>query len=426
MKVLIISHNALSTRQNMGKTLAALFSGFRREELCQLFIYPTLPDLDACSSQYRVTDRDVLRFYTSFRMGGGEVGAVAETEAGSGGMSAGETAFYRNRRNKTAFRMLARDWMWRLAPWYTEALRDWLRREKPTHIFVAPGTQSFLYEIALKISRDFSLPIVCYICDDVYFLQPERTLFGRVQSTYQKSRFRRLMASTSAGIGICEAIRERYGEEFGVPFTVVMTGAGRAVSETAQVSSHPSLLSYFGGIRDNRYRSLADIGRALDALNGRLGKAWELRIYSSEQDEEILSALEGIPSIRWMGYVSGEAYRDAFEGTDFLVHVEGFDARSMDTVKYSVSTKIADSLASGKPMFAYAPAQVASMRHLLQTGSAVCVTDEKNLEESLERMFTDTQLCRETAERGLRTAAQVHDREANTRRVRQVLEDPEE
>ena len=35
MKVLIISHNAISTDNNMGKTLYSLFNVFSKTELCQ-------------------------------------------------------------------------------------------------------------------------------------------------------------------------------------------------------------------------------------------------------------------------------------------------------------------------------------------------------------------------------------------------------
>lgn len=41
MKVLLISHNSISTYQNMGKTFLSLFNCFQKEELCQLYIYPS-------------------------------------------------------------------------------------------------------------------------------------------------------------------------------------------------------------------------------------------------------------------------------------------------------------------------------------------------------------------------------------------------
>ena len=63
MKVLIVSHNPITTYQNMGKTFLSLFSSFKKEELCQLYIYPTIPDIDVCQSYFRITDRDVMKSY---------------------------------------------------------------------------------------------------------------------------------------------------------------------------------------------------------------------------------------------------------------------------------------------------------------------------------------------------------------------------
>ena len=57
MKVLLLSHNPVTTYNNMGKTFLSLFSAFRPEELCQLFLYPAVPDTACCGSYYRFTDR---------------------------------------------------------------------------------------------------------------------------------------------------------------------------------------------------------------------------------------------------------------------------------------------------------------------------------------------------------------------------------
>ena len=73
MKVLIISHTCFSTYNNMGKTFCALFSQFASEELCQLYIYPSYPDVDICRSYYRVTDKEILGSYFRLHAPGGPV-----------------------------------------------------------------------------------------------------------------------------------------------------------------------------------------------------------------------------------------------------------------------------------------------------------------------------------------------------------------
>ena len=52
MKVLLVSHNCFSKTQNMGKTFASLFSNFKKEELMQLYLYPTIPNIDICDNYF--------------------------------------------------------------------------------------------------------------------------------------------------------------------------------------------------------------------------------------------------------------------------------------------------------------------------------------------------------------------------------------
>ena len=61
IKVLVISHNCFSTSQSMGKTLTGLFSAFDKENLCQLYLYPSYPNIDMCNSSFRITDVEVLK-----------------------------------------------------------------------------------------------------------------------------------------------------------------------------------------------------------------------------------------------------------------------------------------------------------------------------------------------------------------------------
>jgi hypothetical protein len=168
MKILLITHNPICTSNNMGKTFLSLFSAFGKAELCQLYVHPTIPDVDACGSYYRITDRQVLKALP-FGCPGAEVSAeqvqqqIALREAGTlppppkrGGASAGKR--------------LLRDAMWAMSGWYSSDLRKWLDREKPDRILVAPGAAKFLYNIALRIAKERKIPIVTYICDEYYFV----------------------------------------------------------------------------------------------------------------------------------------------------------------------------------------------------------------------------------------------------------------
>ena len=63
---MLITHNPISTSNNMGKIFCSLFSEFGHVELSQLYIHPTYPDVDICNAYYRITDREALKSVCAF------------------------------------------------------------------------------------------------------------------------------------------------------------------------------------------------------------------------------------------------------------------------------------------------------------------------------------------------------------------------
>lgn len=419
MKVLIISHLPIATQNNMGKTFLSLFSGLERQEMCQFYIYPAFPDLDRCASFYRVTDKEILKSLPLRAKVGGCVEPVQIT-----GQSFYENpedeSLYRNRKNKSALRRLLRDGIWRWGNWYNATLRQWLQEQKPDCVFLAPGPAKFIYNIALKIAKDHKIPIVTYICDEYYFVDAPKGLLSRMQLRRLQKKIRQTIQASAELVAICDEMKAEYAS-FGRPITTVMTGASFPVVEKPLSDGQPDCICYFGNIRCNRYISLAEVGRALDALNGKLGTDYKLKIYTPEKDPEILSEFDGVACVELPGFVTGETYAREFGKAQLLLHVEAFDQASIAYVRNSVSTKIADSLASGKPLLAYGPKEVASMGHLLRNACAITATDRSGLEEMLLTAFTDAQARTATAEKGLQVAHLYHDSDLAGKRMREVF-----
>lgn len=419
MKILIISHTPVSTQNNMGKTFLSLFSSFSPEELCQLYIYPSYPNAPYCSSFYRVTDKDVLKKLKP----GGEVDVKEIHEGQRLYENAEDESLYRDVKNKSPVRRLLRDGIWQMAHWYNKQLKAWLAKEQPTCIFLAPGAARFIYSIALKISKEWNIPIVTYICDEYYFVSPEKTWLGRLRLSLLKRKIEQVMRHTTHIVAISEEIRELYSAHFSVPATLLMTGSQHEPSKTVDVFDHPQTLSYFGNIRLNRYRSLAAIGRELDRINQERKTAYVFNIYTGEKDSVFLDALRGNASIQLHGFLSGEDFENAMRESDVLVHTEAFDEESVDRVRHSVSTKIADSLTYGIPLFAYGPPSVSSMKHLIKHRCAVIASSEAELHEALCRLLDDAKLREKCVKNALNTARHYHSTVDNSQRLYEMLRD---
>lgn len=420
MKILIISHNPLSTYQNMGKTMLSLFHAFDKNELCQLYIYPSLPDVDSCKSFFRITDKDILRSYYKFKVRGKEV--FADLDNHNIFENPNDEKFYRNKKNNSSFRMIIRDLMWKFSKWYNKNLCQWIRREAPDIIFIAPGASKFIYNIALKISKIQNVPIVTYICDDYYFVIEETTFFEKKKLNLLKRKIEQLLSRTRQLIVISKGLELAYGKKFKVPCKTIMTGSNYPIAGKVSNKKEIRNIIYMGNIGCNRFNSLSDIGEALDEINIENKTDYKLNIYTGEKDKFIINKLKHYNSIQVKDFVAGEEFKNIFHSADMLLHVEAFDKKSIDLVKYSVSTKIADSLGSGICLFAYGPACVSSMKHLIENDCAVCAVSKGELKEKLLLAFNNRKLREEKAYNALTTAHKYHDENITSREFHFLME----
>lgn len=423
MKVLIISHNAISTTNNMGKTLQSLFSEFNKEELCQLFIHPMLPDIDICSSYYCISDEEVLHSMFFGKKPGHVLDKESVFEQQKNVKNFSSDTYENARKNNTSsMKRLLRDFMWKLSKWDNQYLEQWLKTEKPTCIFLAPGYAKFIYDIALAISEKLNIPIITYICDDYYFLKEPKRFLDKLQLKLLQKKTDELFQKTVHLIAICEEIKTTYVNKFGTEATVIMTGSDFEVENDIKIKSNPTSLSYFGNIRCNRNISLAEVGRALDEINQQEHTEYKLKIYTSEKDSNILSVLDGIESVQMCEFVIGDEFRKAFVSSDILLHVEAFDEENMDLVKNSVSTKIADCLGSGIPFVAYGPEGIASINYLKKNNCAFVVSKQPVLKDKLIQIINDDEIRMQEVSKALEVAAMNHKAERVSAMLHSIIE----
>ena len=419
MKILLISHNPISSYQSMGKTFVSLFSEFDKEELCQLYVYPSFPDVDVASSCYRITDREAIKAIVPSSCVGNEVfvheykGDMIEDKA--------DSKFYAKRSNNQPLKRLIRDAVWKLSHWYSRKLRDWLDRENPTCIFLAPGYAKFIYDIALKISKDRNIPIITYICDDYYFLESPKSFLGRTELKLLQKKTRQILENTSLLVTISEEIKNQYSEEFGVKTQVIMTGSSFEPCDKAVVKDEIKSFSYFGNIGVNRERPLSHIGHTLDEINSERGTDYRLNIYTKSDNEAIRNAFCNIKSIRMCGFLVGDEFRKEFLEADCLIHVEDFSKETMDLVKGSVSTKIADSLSGGIPLLAYGPQGVASIEHLKRHHCAFVCTQYSKLKAVISELIEDKEKREKLTQNALDVAKKHHSCTFNSTKLKEII-----
>jgi glycosyltransferase involved in cell wall biosynthesis len=133
----------------------------------------------------------------------------------------------------------------------------------------------------------------------------------------------------------------------------------------------------------------------------------------------------GRPEVRLAGTLASEDVPRALRDADILVHVESFRPEIRRYIRYSVSTKIPQYLAAGRPVLGVGPAEVASMAHIrsARAGIVVGADDPDALVGPLTRLCRDPELRGRLARDGLAFASHQHRRTEVAARFAAALRD---
>ena len=416
-----MSHNPITDYNSMGKTFLSLFSTFTEEDLCQLYIYPTLPNIKVCKSYYRITDREALRSII-FRGNAGRCIAVGEIKHENKIYENDNfSKMYRDKNSHKELKILVRDTIWKLATINNRGLSVWLSEEKPNVIFAAPGASGFFYQLIFRVAKKLSIPIVTYVCDDFYFCnRNKKGLAKRIYAHFIRKKMKTLLEASRHVVTISDELAHDYTAEFGCQCTVISTGSNskNALNSTC---GNGEIMSYFGNLQLGRYLSLAEVAKAVDLYNGKHGSSIVLNIYTADCSPNVLEAFKGIMCAHFCGFLTADKMYVEMKKASVLLHVESFEVENRERVKYSISTKIADSLASGICILAYGPAELASVEYLRRNECAFVATDAKELENKISDCLGNPKARTQTATKALDVAARNHDSLRESERLKSVL-----
>lgn len=420
MKTLIISHNVFCKTTSMGKTLSSYFETWDPNDLAQLYVHSEIPTSDICKNYYRITDKEMIKSIFS-RNSGTVLGEQdINTTVDRSRTDTGTTAqLYQKARKRTPLIYFARNLWWKLGKWKTKKLLQWIDAFDPQIIFLASGDYSFIYDIALQLAKYKKIPLVVSCMDDYYFYNKNQNKLGGklVHKTFMRHVYK-TMRYANAIFPICEKMGRDYGALFQKPCYTLCTPS--TLSKPLQYEKS-NAISYIGNLGYKRNEQLLKLGRALKSISCE-GKPLYIDVYSQESRPEILKDLTEENGIRFHGSISGQQVLEVMGKSMAVIHTESFDESTRKSVAYSVSTKIADSLASGTCILAYGPAEIASIEYLKSNCAAYCITEDEHLEAGLTELISDSNLRQDIANHALVLARKNHNAENNGRMIKNVME----
>ena len=426
MKVLVVSQPVFSNTNNMGKTMKGYFSCFQPSEVAQLYLRNGVPtDLSVCENYYRFSDEDALKSILNRSVHGKRfdkkyITMIKDTEQNTKTVPdvPSEGMVYKLKSKHKAWMLLLRDIMHDVSNWKNEDLLNWVREMNPDIIFFAAGDSAFPYKITDYIARKMKKPLVVGCMDDFYINnQNKHDFLGRFRQEQFMKVVKKTMKNADALFTICDSMNQAYHQLFQRNCYTLHTPA---VNMEIAVKEDAGQISYIGNVGCGRVQSLLEIGQALAELDSEELPGY-IDVYSGTKQPEYIDQLSQAPGIRFHGAISTEQVLDVMRHSMAVVHAESFDRNMMERVRFSVSTKIAESLMYGPCLLAYGPEGIASIDYLKENHAAYVISSRQKLKTGLQEFLKNTDLRNEILKDARFLAQKNHDGTRNPENVRRWL-----
>lgn len=406
----------------MGKTLSTYFRRFTADEIAQFYIHSEIPTSNICENYFRITDMDIIKSIFSRKRG--KAYTKNDIQFGRDNPCTNDSrkisAMYQKGRERSPLIYFARNLIWRLGNWNNKAFNNWIDEFDPDVVFLASGDYSFLYRIALHAAKTRKIPLVISCMDDYYFYNKnENSFMGKVVHKCFMRQVCKTIDYASCLFTICDNMSKDYSEYFKKKNCYTLHTS--STMERKSLHNPTNNISYIGNLGYKRNEQLIELGQALKKIDCD-GKPQYIDVYSAEKRSDILVGLTEENGIRFHGEISSDKVHEIMRNSMAVIHTESFDEDMRKRVAYSVSTKIADSLASGTCIFAYGPPEVASMQYLIDNRAAFCITEAEKLEDGLRKLIENEKLRQEFVSNALTLAEKNHDLEKNGKMISKVLE----
>lgn len=413
-KILIVSNNALSETNNNGRTMMKLLSPEDKEKIAQFYIRATVPSFDICDKYFFVSDIDLIKSVIKRRSAGRVMTRddfVVSEERRTDPI---------NRIPRTAWMMLARNFLWKRKIW-RKKFEAWVEDFGPECVILQAGDSPFMYDISVGIAKKHQIPLVIFNTEDYFFKKHnyfkkklKSDFFYNIYKCVLSRSVRKAMNVAEISIYLHEQLEALYQKEFGKKSTYIYTTTD--VPYMGDEGDKP-IFSYAGNFGYKRYEVLTKVAKALHKID----PTYYLDVYGDLRRLPEQEAIYGCPEIRFHGKISYEQVKKVMSESMLLFHVENGEEYFRKEVENGMSTKLADTLACGRCLVVVAPESVFCAKYIQKNKCGCVITDEEMLETSLREIINNKEKRAQYIEAGQKVVAQNHCADKNRAKMESII-----
>lgn len=397
-KVLIVNATALNSNKAESITMRSVFSEWPKERLMELAF-----ETEGASKveDFGIFSYIVPLWYAPVRF----IGNLRFFKGLNKKIKENETLVVENKSSSDAKNILRMLRQW-LALTITNSrcfipadAKRAIRKFKPDVIYTISGGLE-ITRIVNRIAKKFNIPIVPHFMDNwqdslewndnSLLLLYKHSLNKAVQEMYKHSY---------CALAISKRMAEVYEKRWHIPHHYLMNSVNtRAFMCYDKKMDKNSLFVYAGGLHLGRWKALNEIGMLIDRYNEEKSLSCVFVLYCPNIDRAQYINKITAKCINFHSPVSHEEIHNIYANADVLVHAETRQFQDNSYVKYSLSTKLPEYLASNRPFLFYGPENIYITQFLLENDACFVGTDIQTLNIALNSLLSDSKTRAKKAE----------------------------
>lgn len=414
-------------RQSTSRAFDAYFHNWPHDKIAQVFSDPNEPLKGHCGTLYQITDNRMLQRWLHKGVKTGKVFNYEELQTESSARAKSNAAvsdkniiskLQKFGRKHTPFSHLMRKLLWRKRYWNTPEFNEWLETFNPECVFLSFSNDFFILEIALYVARKFNIPICSSTGDDYYFdgkfsLDPLYYLYHE----WYKSLNRKVFRHKGSAIYIGDKIRDKYNEAFNLDGETVYLVSDIQRRAFKEINQRHCIVRYFGNIRLGRNNSICAVAQALQRIDSNV----TIEVYSNECDDKVIKVFKAHPNIKFCGVIPYAEVMTKTLESDILLVVEGTTKQDINLSRYALSTKVADSLASGCNIVGYGSSECGAIEYMEKIGCVTLGHSIDEMESKLRILLSDVNLQKRNYDKAHQVYLMNHTRDQSNARVLRIV-----
>lgn len=425
-KVLVITVNAWNDNGILN-TMQNIFQDYDADLIYSLYLRSDLPNTKYCAHSFQVSEMRVYKklFSPSLKIGK-RVNSVNNAISSEFKQEGSAKRIYRLFNSN--FVLLCREFIWGLNLWKENDLVSYLKEANPDIIFTP--VSSYLYtnrivDFVCKMLPNAKLALF-FVDDNFTYKAVSNSPFALLHRLLLRKKIRTLVDKATFLYAISPKMQDEYGTFFGKNFDLLTKSVEVDLNafhkKESDTCGDKLTIVYIGNLLYGRILTLLEISNAIENINRNSVKKIHLVVYTQTE-----------VSVKYSRFFQRNNYtqinkaipysevKKVLSESDVLLYMESFYKSKYRVARLSFSTKITDCLASGKPILAIGPKDIAPMEYLKNNECAIVIDDPAKIHSEMKTLVENFDHLNKIKENAYQCCLKNHSRERNKKNIVKML-----